>query len=201
MLCSLITGYQRCSCPFLRVKGYPVLKKLAVSYSEIFIPKHWPTLSFHRQESQNRKIIKKLLHLTVHNSVRYTHSRSNILCTVLANLHTHAPPYCEQFWPLYTNMLQLIVHSSVHYTRLSTLLCTVLSAINTPAPPYSTQFCPLYTKLLHPIVHSSVHYTHSCSTLLCTVLSAIHTAAPPYSAQYCPLYTRLFHHTVHRDVH
>ena len=103
-----------------------------------------------------------LLHLTVHSSVRYTHSCSTLLCTVLSAIRTAAPPYCAQFCPLYTQLLHFTVHSSVLYTHsCSTLLCTVLSSIHTAAPPYCARFCPLYTQLLHLTVHSSVHYTHS----------------------------------------
>ena len=69
-----------------------------------------------------------------------------LLCTVLSYVHTAAPNYCAQFCPLYTQLLQITVHSSVRCTHsCSTLLCTVLSAIHTAAPNYCAQFCPLCT--------------------------------------------------------
>ena len=56
--------------------------------------------------------INMLLHLTLHSSVRYTHTCFTLLCTVLSTIHTAAPPYCAQFCPLYTQLLHLTVHSS-----------------------------------------------------------------------------------------
>ena len=52
---SLIGGYKFYSCPSLGVMCASDLRMVAVRSSELLIPTHLSTLSFHSQECHNRK--------------------------------------------------------------------------------------------------------------------------------------------------
>ena len=58
--CILIVGHQLYNCPPLRVKFDSDLKMVAVCSSEILIPTHQPTLRFHSEKCQNKKITTNL---------------------------------------------------------------------------------------------------------------------------------------------